>query len=394
MTNPIILELKNIKKTYNTAGNILTVLDGANLSIKQQSKVAIVGESGSGKSTFLHIASLLDKFDEGRILLDGKEISNLKDKDKSEIRNKNFGFVYQAHLLLQEFTVLENILMPILIERSIKKDDTKRAEDLLEKLNILECKDKFPTELSGGQQQRVAIARALIQSPKIVFADEPTGNLDPETAKVVKQLFDSLIEEEKISLVIVTHDMKMAESCDKIYHLRNKQLMLDFGEEILDIIDEDDNVIGQAEFKEVHAKSLMHRFVRILVENNNNEFILSKRAANIPDSGMIDSVGGHVSAGETYEETAYRELEEEYGIKAKELTLIGKIEDRTRLEKENMLGKLFYYKTDEEINFNEDEVELVEFIKVEELLNNYDNYFISPKLKSCIDTYKKYTAEK
>jgi ADP-ribose pyrophosphatase YjhB (NUDIX family) len=109
---------------------------------------------------------------------------------------------------------------------------------------------------------------------------------------------------------------------------------------------------------------------------------------------MIDSVGGHVSAGETYEETAYRELEEEYGIKAKELTLIGKIEDRTRLEKENMLGKLFYYKTDEEINFNEDEVELVEFIKVEELLNNYDNYFISPKLKSCIDTYKKYTAEK
>tara|TARA_Y100000588_G_scaffold72398_1_gene74721 strand:- start:62 stop:745 length:684 start_codon:yes stop_codon:yes gene_type:complete len=225
MTNPIILELKNIKKTYNTAGNILTVLDGANLSIKQQSKVAIVGESGSGKSTFLHIASLLDKFDEGEILLDGKEISNLKDKNKSEIRNKNFGFVYQAHLLLQEFTVLENILMPILIERSIKKDDTKRAESLLAKLNILECKDKFPTELSGGQQQRVAIARALIQSPKIVFADEPTGNLDPETAKVVKQLFDSLIEEEKISLVIVTHDMRMAESCDDIYHLEEKQLI-------------------------------------------------------------------------------------------------------------------------------------------------------------------------
>ncbi|HAG52633.1 MAG TPA: lipoprotein-releasing system ATP-binding protein LolD [Alphaproteobacteria bacterium] len=223
MTN--ILELKNIKKTYNTAGNILTVLDGANLSVQEQQTVAIVGESGSGKSTFLHIASLLDKFDEGEILLDGKEISSLKDKEKSVIRNKNFGFVYQSHLLLQEFTVLENILMPILIERKIKKADRIRAGELLAKLNILECASKFPTELSGGQQQRVAIARALIQSPKIVFADEPTGNLDPETAKTVKDLFNSLIAEENISLVIVSHDLTLANSCDKVYKLEDKQLI-------------------------------------------------------------------------------------------------------------------------------------------------------------------------
>lgn len=394
MTSTNLLELKNIKKSYTTAGVTLVVLDNASLIIQPQQKIAIVGESGSGKSTFLHIASLLDNFDAGEIFLDGREISKLKDKEKSTIRNKNFGFVYQSHLLLQEFTVLENILMPILIERKIKKADKARAGELLTKLNILECASKFPTELSGGQQQRVAIARALIQSPKIVFADEPTGNLDPETAKIVRELFNILIAEEGISLVIVTHDMNLATSCDKVYHLKHKQLITDFGEEILDVIDENDNVIGQAEFKEVHKNSLLHRFVRILVENNNGEFVLSKRSPNITDSGMIDSAGGHVSSGETYEQTAYRELEEEYGIKAKDLTLIGKIEDRTRLEKENMLGQLFYYKTEEQINFNKDEVELIEHIKIDDLLNHYDNYLISPKLKSCIDTYKKYLKEK
>ena len=229
MTNPLVnntvLELKNIKKSYNTAGNVLQVLDGANLVVQEQQKVAIIGESGSGKSTFLHIASLLDSFDGGEIMFDGKDISKLKDKEKSHIRNKNFGFIYQAHLLLQEFTVLENILMPVLIERRIKKEDTARALDLLTKLNIAETAEKFPTELSGGQQQRVAIARALIQSPKIVFADEPTGNLDPETAKTVRELFDQLISEEKISLVIVSHDMNLAKSCDKVYLLQEKQLL-------------------------------------------------------------------------------------------------------------------------------------------------------------------------
>lgn len=390
MTNSLnnILELKNIKKTYNTAGSILTVLDNANLSIQPKQKVAIVGESGSGKSTFLHIASLLDHFDEGEVLFNNTDISKLKDKEKSSIRNKNFGFVYQSHLLLQEFTVLENVLMPVLIERSIKKEDTAKALGLLEKLKITECSNKFPTELSGGQQQRVAIARALIQSPKIVFADEPTGNLDPETAKTVKDLFNDLIAQEGISLVIVTHDMTMAKSCDKIYHLRHKQLMLDFGEEMLDIIDKDDNVVGKAEFKEAHAKSLMHRFVRVLVENSNGEFILSKRAINIPDAGMLDSAGGHVSSGENYEEAAIRELKEEYGIETVSLILIGDIEDRSRLEKENMLGKLFYFKTDADIDFDKNEIQSIERIKVSELLNNYDNYQISPKLKSCIDLYK------
>tara|TARA_Y100001960_G_scaffold333025_1_gene436067 strand:- start:1134 stop:1817 length:684 start_codon:yes stop_codon:yes gene_type:complete len=225
MTN--LMELKNITKSYTTAGEKLVVLDDTNLVVQEKQKVAIVGESGSGKSTFLHIASLLDSFDAGEIIFDDKDISKLKDKEKSTIRNKNFGFVYQAHLLLQEFTVLENILMPILIERSIKKADKVRAGELLAKLNILECANKFPTELSGGQQQRVAIARALIQSPKVVFADEPTGNLDPETAKVVKELFNSLIEQEDISLVIVTHDMTMAKSCDVIYKLENKKLVLE-----------------------------------------------------------------------------------------------------------------------------------------------------------------------
>lgn len=225
MTNTNLLELKGIKKSYTTAGETLVVLNNANLQIQAQKKVAIVGESGSGKSTLLHIASLLDKFDAGEIFLEGKEISRLKDKEKSTIRNKNFGFVYQSHLLLQEFTVLENILMPILIERKIKKADKARAGELLTKLNILECASKFPVELSGGQQQRVAIARALIQSPKIVFADEPTGNLDPDTAKLVRSLFNTLIAEEGISLVIVTHDMNMAESCDDIYHLEDKFLV-------------------------------------------------------------------------------------------------------------------------------------------------------------------------
>jgi lipoprotein-releasing system ATP-binding protein len=227
MTNQTsLLELQNITKSYITAGEKLIVLENANLIIEKQTKIAIVGESGSGKSTFLHIASLLDHFDNGKIILEGKEISNLKDKDKSVIRNKNFGFVYQAHLLLQEFTVLENVLMPILIERKIKKEDTAYAMSLLKKLNIESYAKKFPSELSGGQQQRVAIARALVQKPKIVFADEPTGNLDPATAKMVKELFNNLIAEQGIALVIVTHDMNMAESCDKIYKLQNKSLQI------------------------------------------------------------------------------------------------------------------------------------------------------------------------
>lgn len=386
MTN--LLELKNIKKSYTTAGETLVVLDNANLTIQAQQKVAIVGESGSGKSTFLHIASLLDKFDGGEIFLEDQEISKLKDKAKSVIRNKNFGFVYQSHLLLQEFTVLENILMPILIERKIKKADTAKAKELLAKLNILECAKKFPTELSGGQQQRVAIARALVQSPKIVFADEPTGNLDPETAKTVKDLFNSLIAEQGISLVIVTHDMTMAESCDKVYNLKHKQLINNFPDEMLDVVDEGDNVIGQAEFTEVHKQGLLHRFTRVLVENDKNELILSKRGPNISDPGMIDSAGGHVMSGETYLQAAIRELKEEYGIVAKNLEYIGNISDRTRLERENMIGQLFYLKYDGSFNFEENEVENIECIKTDDLLNNKHSYNMSPKLVDCIRAYK------
>lgn len=222
----IILELKDIHKSYTTAGVTLEVLKGANLEVEKGQTVAIIGESGSGKSTLLHIASLLDYTDSGEIIFDGKKIKDLPDKEKSKIRNKNFGFVYQSHLLMKEFTVLENILMPILIERKVKKKDTKKALDLLEKLNIVECAEKFPSELSGGQQQRVAIARGLIQTPKVVFADEPTGNLDPETAKIVRDLFNSLIQEEGISLVIVSHDISLAETCDKVYKLEDKQLKL------------------------------------------------------------------------------------------------------------------------------------------------------------------------
>ncbi|MCP4354489.1 MAG: ABC transporter ATP-binding protein [Proteobacteria bacterium] len=225
MSKNTILELNDIHKTYHTAGVALEVLKGANFKVSEKQTVAIVGESGSGKSTFLHIASLLDSFDRGKIIFKGKHISGLPDKEKSKIRNKNFGFVYQSHLLMKEFTVLENILMPILIEHSIKRRDKEKATDLLVKLNIAELANKFPTELSGGQQQRVAIARALIQTPKVVFADEPTGNLDPETARVVREVFNQIIQEEGSSLVIVTHDMTLAETCDKIYRLEDKVLL-------------------------------------------------------------------------------------------------------------------------------------------------------------------------
>ena len=225
MNKKIILELNDIHKTYYTAGVALEVLKGANFKVSEKQTVAIVGESGSGKSTFLHIASLLDNFDDGRIIFKRRQIQGLCDKKKSKIRNKNFGFVYQSHLLMKEFTVLENVLMPKLIEHSIKKKDKEKALDLLAKLNISELADKFPIELSGGQQQRVAIARALIQSPKVVFADEPTGNLDPETAKVVREVFNQIIQEEGSSLVIVTHDMALAKTCDKIYKLENKVLL-------------------------------------------------------------------------------------------------------------------------------------------------------------------------
>lgn len=222
--NNIILELQNISKTYKLPKNSLEVLKNANLQINEKEKIAIVGESGSGKSTFLHIASLLDDFDNGKIFFNGNQIDNISDKEKSKIRNKNFGFVYQSHMLLNEFTIIENVLMPILIERSIKKKDKDKALDLLSKLNIQDCANKYPLELSGGQQQRVAIARSLIQSPKVVFADEPTGNLDPETALIVRKLFNQIIQEEGTSLIIVTHDMNLAETCDIIYKLENKTI--------------------------------------------------------------------------------------------------------------------------------------------------------------------------
>ena len=177
-----ILSLKDIEKTYRSSAGDVSVLRGVNLDIGVGERVAIVGQSGSGKSTLLHIAGLLDVADKGSMLIHGQAAIGFSDKQASGLRANTVGFVYQQHHLMADFTVFENVLMPIWIKRTPTKNDKNRADMLLEKVGVLHRKKHLPSELSGGEQQRVAIARALMNAPKLLLADEPTGNLDPATA--------------------------------------------------------------------------------------------------------------------------------------------------------------------------------------------------------------------
>lgn len=225
--NTKILTCKNICKTYMQGENKLEILQNINLEVSCGETVSIVGSSGSGKSTFLHILSGLDKASSGEIYLDGDKISNEADSKICQIRNKKVGFIYQFHHLLPEFTAIENVLMPILIKGNIVNQDRKLATEILAQIGLANRISHYPAELSGGERQRVAIARAVINNPKIVFADEPTGNLDNQTGNQVLEIFLRLQKELNTSLVIVTHDNEIAAKAMTRYRLHNGTLVIE-----------------------------------------------------------------------------------------------------------------------------------------------------------------------
>ncbi len=220
MNNPL-LQAKNIIKTYNEDKIRTNVLKGVNIDIYSNELTAIVGKSGSGKSTLLHILGTLDKADSGEIIYKGEELLKLSDKKKAAFRNIHLGFVYQFHHLLSDFSAVENVMMPMLIAGINKNDAKQRALELLEKVALSEKADSRPSELSGGQRQRVAIARALANNPELILADEPTGNLDEKNAQMVFSLFEKLVKEDKIAVVIVTHDNSLSEKCDRVYTMKD-----------------------------------------------------------------------------------------------------------------------------------------------------------------------------
>jgi lipoprotein-releasing system ATP-binding protein len=212
----MIISCKNIKKSYSFGKNDLQVLKGVSLEIKKAEVIAIVGPSGAGKSTLLHILGLLDRPNSGELLLDGIDVTKFNDEKLSRIRNEKIGFIFQFHHLLPEFSAIENIMMPALIARKNANQCKENAQKLLSEVGLLERKDHKPSELSGGEQQRVAIARSLMNNPQIIFADEPTGNLDSENALSIHSLIFELRNKYNQSFVIVTHNKDLAAQADRI----------------------------------------------------------------------------------------------------------------------------------------------------------------------------------
>jgi len=215
-----LLKAVNLKKSYIEVIGKLEVLKGLSLEVNSGEMVAITGESGSGKSTLLHVLGMLDKPDEGDIYYSGKKI-NVYDKKVNEFRNKKVGFVFQFHYLLEDFSAEENVAMPMFLATKNLKKSIKEAQNLLKTLDMFERKEHYPNQLSGGEQQRVAVARALINNPEIIFADEPTGNLD---AKHSSELMELLIKFNKINgqtFVIVTHNQDISKVVDKHFILEN-----------------------------------------------------------------------------------------------------------------------------------------------------------------------------
>ena len=206
-----MLEAKNIIKSYNS----LEVLKGVNLVVNEGEIVTIVGASGAGKSTLLHVLGALDRPDHGEVLLNKEKISSLSSNRLAEFRNKKIGFIFQFHNLLPEFTALENIIIPGLIGKRNEKELKERASELLKILKLEKRSNHKPSELSGGEQQRVAVARSLINNPAIVFADEPSGNLDSKNAEELHQLFFDLRQELGQTFVIVTHNAELANMADR-----------------------------------------------------------------------------------------------------------------------------------------------------------------------------------
>ncbi len=204
------MDVKCITKSFSRKGEALDVLKGIDLEIREGEALCIMGSSGAGKSTLLHILGTLDQPTLGKIFFEGVDLTRKSSAELASFRSQTMGFVFQFHHLLPEFTALENILLPCRIAGDSRRESLQKAEALLNRLGMKDRKDHYPSQLSGGEQQRVAIARALIRGPRILFADEPTGNLDSSNAKIIQDLFFQLKQEQKLTLVVVTHDQNFA----------------------------------------------------------------------------------------------------------------------------------------------------------------------------------------
>lgn len=216
-----MLKAVNLYKSYGQ----LTILKNINVSFDENEMVAIVGPSGAGKSTLLHLLGTLDTADSGSIFFNNKDLSKLKDKELNKIRNKEFGFIFQFHHLLPEFSAIENVCVPGWIADRSMTQSRKRAAELLEIVGLSHRLDHKPSELSGGEQQRVAIARALMNNAKIIFADEPTGNLDTHNALQINELFLDLKKQFHQTFIIVTHNEELAKSADRIIHMKDGEII-------------------------------------------------------------------------------------------------------------------------------------------------------------------------
>lgn len=216
-----MLQANNLVKKYGS----LTVVNDVSLSVKKGEIVSIIGPSGAGKSTLLHLLGALDKADGGKIKIEGVALENLPAKKQAAFRNKHLGFVFQFHHLLPEFSAEENVAIPLWINGKGKKEALKQAQTMLQKVGLGNKCDNKPSELSGGEQQRVAIARALVNSPSIIMADEPTGNLDSANAQAIHELFLSLRKEMNQTFIMITHNEELAKLTDRILVMRDGKIV-------------------------------------------------------------------------------------------------------------------------------------------------------------------------
>ena len=224
-TGKILLEFRDVARHYGDGTSRLDILKGTSFTIRSGEMVALVAPSGAGKSTLLHLAGLLERPDSGDVLVDGVSCGKLDDNGRTARRRNSIGFVYQFHHLLPEFTAEENIIIPQLVAGLSRPEATIRARQLLDYMRIGARADHRPSELSGGEQQRVAIARAVANAPSLLLADEPTGNLDPETSTYVFEALEALVRQSGLAALIVTHNHDLARRMDRVVTLRNGQVV-------------------------------------------------------------------------------------------------------------------------------------------------------------------------
>jgi len=220
-----ILRMEEVHKSFHQGGKMLHILNGASLEVQPQEKLAMVGPSGCGKSSLIQIAGLLDGYDQGQVMLQGAPTTALSERQRTHTRRDHLGFIYQHHHLLPECSALENVMLPQLLQSTSKKDASAHAMHLLDRLEMADRASHRPAALSGGQMQRVAIARALANRPALVLADEPTGNLDPDTAARVMQVMLDLMGEQGASLLMVTHDANLAAQMDRRLTLKEGKVV-------------------------------------------------------------------------------------------------------------------------------------------------------------------------